>query len=100
MAHPVTAIAVAAAVWLAGCAFAPRTYLRLDEADRLFRAASADAVIAYHAAAELGEAREVLERARAARGTLDDPALVDHLAYVAKRRTALAVELARQRGAP
>ena len=99
MAHPLAAIALAVAVSLAGCALAPRSYPRLDEADRLFRAASADAVIARHAAAELGDAREILERARRARDLLEDPAVVDHLAYVAKQRTALAAELARQRAA-
>jgi hypothetical protein len=84
-----------AAILLAGCAFVPRTYPRLDEANAALSVAAADPTIACFAAAELRDARDTLDRARLARDTLDDPALVDHLAYIAKQRIAIAAEIAK-----
>ena len=58
-----------------------------------------DGPIARHAPGELLGADEVLARAGAARDTLDDPAVVDHLAYLARQRLAIARESARLREA-
>lgn len=79
---------------LAGCAFVPQTNLRLEEARKIHRNARSDPQLALHASEELRMASEVMERATAAWNTLDDPAVVDHLAYLAKQRTAISQEAA------
>ncbi len=81
----------------AGCAFMPRDYVRLDEARRAYAEAAADPAVTGFAAAELKVAGELLERAAKARDTLDDPAVVDHLSYLARQRVAIAREAARAR---
>jgi hypothetical protein len=86
--------AVCAALWLAGCAFVPRHFAMLDEARAAADAAAADAKVARYASSELGWARNALEEAFAARDTLQDPALVDHLAYLARQRVAIVREAA------
>jgi uncharacterized protein DUF4398 len=87
-------LTLAAAVALAGCAFVPGTYPRLEETRAAAAEASADPKVSRYAAAELRRAGEALEQARVARDALDDPAVVDHLAYVARQRVAIAREAA------
>jgi multidrug efflux pump subunit AcrA (membrane-fusion protein) len=79
-----------------GCAFVPKTNLRLDEARNMHRLAATDARVAELAPAELRRASETLEQATVAWNTLDDPAVVDHLAYLAKQRLAIAQEAAKR----
>jgi Domain of unknown function (DUF4398) len=86
-------VAVLAAA-LAGCAFVPTPNHRLDEAQTAHHLALADPGIVHAASAELARAGELLELASAARNTLDDVAVVDHLAYMAKQRVAIAREAA------
>jgi hypothetical protein len=81
---------LAALVLPGGCAFVPKEYPRLEEARAAKAQVKGDARATQLAAAELARADEALERARIARDTLDDPATVDHLAYVAKQRYAIA----------
>jgi hypothetical protein len=83
----------------AGCAFVPRQNVRLDEARATLTQVQADASVESLAPRELGSARLALAEAEHARDTLDDPAFVDHLAYVARQRAAIAREVALQRGA-
>jgi hypothetical protein len=90
MEHRVVALMLAGALGLGGCAFVPKAYPRLEETRRLTQEAWADPSIARFAPAELQRAQEALDRASAARDTLDDPAVVDHLAYIAKQRLAIA----------
>lgn len=90
-------ILIAGLACLAGCAFVPQKNLRLDEARGAYAAAMANPAVATYAPAELRLAAEALERAAAARDTLDDPAVVDHLAYLAKQRVAIGREAALQR---
>ncbi len=85
---------VAAAIAVSGCAFVPKAYPRLDEAREAHMRAAADPEVALHASAELRVAAEALESAVAARNTLADPAVVDHLAYVAKQRAVISIEVA------
>src|ERR1700674_2987533 len=92
-------LVLAATFGLGGCAFVPRAYPRLDEASALRAEARSDANVARLASAELKKADEALDRARAARDTLDDSAVVDHLTYVAKKRVAIAREAAGLRAA-
>lgn len=79
-----------AAIALGGCAFVPREYPRLNDANRQQREAQADSRIERLAPAEMRRAQEALEMARIARDTLDDPAVVDHLAYLARQRLLIA----------
>jgi hypothetical protein len=80
-----------------GCAFVPQPNLRLDEALREYQSASAEPRISTLAPRELAVAREILDRAIAARNTLQDVAEVDHLAYLARQRVAISREAALQR---
>jgi hypothetical protein len=89
--------ALALGAFAAGCAFVPKPNSRLDAAIAAQREAEADPQVARHAGAELRAAAEYVEKARVARDTLDDPAVVDHLAYVARQRVAIAREAARLR---
>jgi len=95
----VLALALACALAAGGCAFAPKDYPRLDESRALRAGASAEANVARFAAAELRDADEMLARAGHARDTLDDAVVVDHLAYVAKQRLAIAREAGELRAA-
>lgn len=85
-------IAAALAVCLLadGCAFIPKTYPRLEEARRQQDAALSEPLLELAAPAALGAARDAFERARAARDTLDDPAVVEHLTYIARQKLAIA----------
>lgn len=87
-------IAGVVAAALVGCAFVPQHFVRLDEARTAVDEAAADRNVIRYAAAELRRARETLEQAIAARDTLQDPALVEHLAYLARQRVAIARETA------
>ena len=80
---------------LGGCAFMPHDYPRLNEVRAERASVRGDASVARFAAAELRSADEVLERAIAARDTLGDCAVVDHLAYLARQRLEIARETAR-----
>ena len=93
------AFVLASALGIGGCAFVPKAYPRLDEAIAMHVEAQSDANVARFAAAELKKADEALDRACVARDTLDDPAVVDHLTYVAKQRLAIAQEAASLRAA-
>lgn len=89
------AILAIGAFALDGCSFVPNVYPRLDEARDAHRKAAADPGVRLYAGAELKSAGEVLERALVARDTLDDPAVVDHLAYLARQRVAISIEVAK-----
>jgi len=91
-----TGIALAALA-AASCAFLPQRHVRLDEARRAYQEAAADRGVALHAGTQLRQAAELLEQASLAHDTLDDVAVVDHLAYLAKQRVAIARESARLR---
>lgn len=80
---------------LAGCAFVPKANPRLEEARIALRDAEVDPRIAELAPAELRAAREAFARALAASSMLDDPAVVDHLAYLARQRAVISRETAR-----
>ena len=87
--------ALALALATTGCAYMPKDNLRLDEA-RHAQARLAERDVAAYAPAEARRAQEAFERAVEASNTLQDPALVDHLSYVARQRAAIAVEVAQR----
>ena len=95
--HRVRRGSLAAALVAAACAFVPAANPRLEEAKDAYRAAATDPDVVRLAPTELGEARAALDRAVRASNTLQDPAEVDHLAYLAKQRAAISRELALQR---
>jgi PBP1b-binding outer membrane lipoprotein LpoB len=90
----IVAAIVVSAIAASGCSFVPKAYPRLDEAREAHMRAAANPEVALHASAELRSAKEALESAVAARNTLADSAVVDHLAYVAKQRAAISMEVA------
>ena len=87
----------AIALVAAACAFVPPANPRLDEAREAYRAAAADPDVVRLAPRELAQAREALDLAVRASDTLQDPAMVDHLSYLASQRAAVSRELAVQR---
>jgi hypothetical protein len=92
----VAGCAVALAVATAGCTLAPKANVRIDEAVGTNALLRSDAGVATLAPVEARRADEALERAVAAWESREDPALVDHLAYVARQRARIALETARR----
>jgi uncharacterized protein DUF4398 len=90
------AFALSLAMLAGACALVPKANPRLDEARALHREAAADESLRRHAAPQMQRASEALERAVSAWNTLDDPAVVDHHAYLAKQRLAIAREVAQR----
>jgi hypothetical protein len=88
--------AIAAALVVSGCAFIPQTNTRLEEVRVLHHAALANPELRRLAPVELTRAAETFHLADTAWNTLDDSAVVDHLAYVARQRIAIAQETARR----
>ena len=88
------AAAIAAAMLASGCALAPPAHSRIDEVRRLHASAQSEARIPALAPAEWARASAALDEAVVAWGTVQDAALVDHLAYVAKQRIEIARETA------
>ncbi len=87
---------VVLALAASGCAYMPKENVRLEEARVAQARILADREIALLAPNELRRAEEAFESAVAASNTLQDPALVDHLAYVARQRATIAAEVARR----
>jgi outer membrane protein OmpA-like peptidoglycan-associated protein len=87
-----TAFAFAAAAVLAACATAPAQNALLDEARAGYDRAVNNAYVARGGTVELQSARVALQRAQAALEAGADPVVVEHFAYLAKRRTETAFE--------
>lgn len=94
MAPKLSATALAIALALSGCALVPQVNPRLEEARAAHERIQRSPEVARLAPAEAARAAEAFERAQEAWGSLQDPALVDHLAYVARQRAAIASEAA------
>lgn len=91
------AFVAACAIALAGgCAVSPGHNPRIEEAIGAHALLRGDATVAALAPAQAQSANDALERAVAAWHSREDPALVDHLAYVAGQRARIAVETARR----
>ena len=85
----------ALAIAASGCALSPKQNIRLEEA-RSAHARLLSGPVPVLAPAEAQRAREALERAVITWESREDPALVDHLAYVARQRAEIAAETARR----
>jgi outer membrane protein OmpA-like peptidoglycan-associated protein len=89
---------VAAAV-LAACSSVPANNTLLDAARSEYRVAAASPQVAAGAGPELARASEALNRADAAFLAREDLATVNHLAYVARQRVALAQQMGERKAA-
>jgi outer membrane protein OmpA-like peptidoglycan-associated protein len=87
-----TALAAAA---LAACAAPPSRNAALDDATASYDRAAANAAVARSAPLELRKAQQALEQAAAAQRKGDDPAAVEHYAYLARQRTETALQASR-----
>jgi outer membrane protein OmpA-like peptidoglycan-associated protein len=96
LALPMTLIAVAV---LAGCSTLPASDSPLARARTEYSNAQANPQVAAHAAGELKQASDSLEKANNASSKGEKGAVVDHLAYVASQHVAIAQETARQKAA-
>jgi len=86
------ALAPAAAVLLAACATVPATSPALDEARALYDRAAGDADAARSAPLELRSAQQALTQGEAALKSGEDMATVEHYAYLARQRSATALQ--------
>lgn len=86
------ALAPAAAVLLAACVSVPVTNPGLEEARALYDRAAGDADVARSAPLELRSAQQALTRAEAALKSGEDMATVEHYAYLARQRSATALQ--------
>ena len=86
------ALAPVAAVFLVACASVPVTNSKLDEARALYSQAAADADAARSAPLELRSAQLSLARAESAFKAGEDSAIVNHHAYLARQRSATALQ--------
>ena len=93
---PMTVLALAV---MAGCSSIPAANPGLEAAHSEYNTAQADPQARELAAAELRQAADALAMADAAYARREKVSEVDHLAYLARQRTALAQEAASQRGA-
>lgn len=93
----VLALAVVAA--LAACSSVPDRNVALDEARSLYTAAQTAPAVSMHAAEELKQAGAALQLAERRHADGEDRPEVDHLAYLARQRVAMAQATADSRAA-
>ena len=96
--HLLISGAIAASL-LAGCGTLPPDNARLAEARSDYRAAMDDRQTRELAPVELRQAGDALARADASSTAKDSPAEVDHWAYIARQRVAIAREAGTQKAA-
>lgn len=93
------AMSIIALAALAGCTSQPARNTLLNEARSNYRAAQNDPQSRDLAGGEMKQAEDALKLANAASERGGKPADVDHLAYLAKQRVAIAQETGRQKAA-
>lgn len=87
------------AALLAGCGSTPINTGLLDQARHEYGMAQSSALVGTYAPSELRLAGEALAQANAAAARNESLAKIDHLAYIARQKTATARETAKQRSA-
>ncbi|MEP6605265.1 MAG: DUF4398 domain-containing protein, partial [Nitrosospira sp.] len=95
----VLAISFLVVAALASCSSTPDRNARLEDARNSYRDAQSDPQVVNLAALELKEAGDAVAKANNASNQRQDVATVDHLAYLAQRRVAIAQETAKRKGA-
>jgi len=100
MKHPrFLSLTLVSAALLGACATAPVPNAMLEQARSDYRSAAANPQARDLAGGELKQAADALAKADEAWARKDAKPEVDHLAYLAKQRAAIAEETARQKGA-
>lgn len=97
--HKLFAMTLIALATLAGCSSQPAKNVQLDQARTDYQAAQANPQARDLATTEMKQAGDALNRANEASARGDKPADVDHLAYLAKQRVAIAQETGAQKAA-
>lgn len=95
--HKIFAMTLIALATLAGCSSQPLKNVQLDQARTDYQAAQANPQSRDLATVEMKQAGDALNRANEASARGDKPADVDHLAYLAKQRIAIARETGAQK---
>lgn len=90
---------ILAGATLGACSMQPQKNAALDDARSGYAAAQSNPEVTKLAAVELQQAGKALDQANAAQDKREDRAVVDHLAYLAKQRTAIAQQTAQQKTA-
>lgn len=90
---------ILAGATLGACSMQPHKNAALDDARSGYAAAQSNPEVTKLAAVELQQAGKALDQANAAQDKREDRAVVDHLAYLAKQRTAIAQQTAKQKTA-
>ncbi len=80
-----------------GCSSTPKNNLALNEARASYQISQTNPNVQKYAAVELKEAADALARANASFQNKDEPAVVEHIAYLAKQKSRIALERAQQR---
>jgi len=80
---------------LAACSMQPEKNSMLDDAHSGYSVAQSNPDVTTHAAVELQQAGKALDKADEAQKKREDREVVDHLAYLAKQRVAIAEETAK-----
>jgi outer membrane protein OmpA-like peptidoglycan-associated protein len=91
--------ALLVATTLAGCSSIPENNPSLNEARNDYNAAQSNSQVVHLAPSELKQARDALDKANEASTKAEDTAVITHLAYLAKQRSAIAQETAKQKSA-
>ena len=82
-----------------GCSSTPKNNAALDEARANYQIAQSNPTVQKLAAVELKDAGDALARADASFKNKDEPAVVEHIAYLAKQKSGIALARAQQRAA-
>lgn len=90
---------IATAVLMTACSSMPKTTSLLDQTRSDYTAAQSNPKVAVHAPVEMKQATEAMEQANSASKDRDSAEKIDNLAYLAKRKIALAQEVAKQKAA-
>jgi outer membrane protein OmpA-like peptidoglycan-associated protein len=96
-AYPSTLLIIVAA--LAGCSSLPTTTALLDQTRNDYLVANANGAIQRNAPSELEQAQDALKLANAAAARNATSGEIDELAYLAKQKIALSVEVSKRRSA-
>ncbi len=92
-------MALATSVWLTACQTTPPNNAMLDDARQAYRVAMDTSQTRELAAVELGQAGQALGLANEAFDRRGTTAEIDHLAYLARQRVAMAQAVSKQRAA-
>lgn len=82
-----------------GCSSTPKNNAAVDDARATYQLAQANPTVQKYATIELKEAGDALARADAAFQNKDKPAEIEHIAYLAKQKSNIALARAQQRSA-